>query len=222
MDGDRFDRIARAVGDMPSRRDALRALVAGAFAAAVGEAPAEAEAAKRCRGARRCGRRCCPKGKFCCDPERGACCAKGDGCCNPSPGTGTCCARPNRCAKPLFDDDADTVCCPEKRQWFTTTGRVRCCPAGTRSLGTGITSDDGPCCPEKKFCGDTCCADGQICADPATGRCCPEGSACATTCCPTRFCYACVGGTCQPTCGTCQYCDGNGGCKECGVGCCGG
>ena len=41
---------------------------------------------------------------------------------------------------------------PAHRQWFTTTGLVRCCPAGTRSLGTGITSDDGPCCPEEKYC----------------------------------------------------------------------
>jgi hypothetical protein len=52
--------------------------------------------------------------------------------------------------------------------------------------------------------------------------CSPGAPACGDTCCPpAQFCYACIGGTCQSTCGQCQFCN-QGVCEDCGVGCCGG
>ena len=116
-----------------------------------------------CRPAR-CGS-LLPRGKFCCNPEQGLCCSKKNAsCCNPEAGQGTCCAEPKQCAKPIGNDAAPYECCPKERQWTTNVGLVRCCPAGTRSLGTGISSDDGPCCPEEKYCserttGGKCCSD---------------------------------------------------------------
>jgi len=195
MDDDRFDRLARLFGGARSRRSALRAMagLAGALGLAVEEGEAGRRRKRVCPRARRCGTRCCPNGKFCCDDKRGVCCAKGDGCCNPGPGTGTCCADPNRCAKPIGDDDGATVCCPTQRQWFTSTLRVRCCPKGTRSLGMYLHPDHGPCCPAANFCGT---------ADSGGGDCCDEGYTCCggRMCCPTTNCFACSGDTCVYLC----------------------
>jgi hypothetical protein len=52
--------------------------------------------------------------------------------------------------------------------------------------------------------------------------CCDPGQiACRTGCCSPQFCQACIGDTCQWTCGPCQWCN-RGVCQDCGVGCCGG
>jgi hypothetical protein len=146
-----------------------------------------------------CGPASCSSGTFCCDDARGICCADGSECCNIGPGTGSCCSPPNRCGKPWGNDAAPWECCPPERQWFTNTGLVRCCPTGTRSLGTGITSDDGPCCPEEKYCsqsltGGACCPDlAPICTDRATERCCTEEGRCGDTCCAPPFSECCNG-----------------------------
>jgi hypothetical protein len=51
--------------------------------------------------------------------------------------------------------------------------------------------------------------------------CAPDQIACKTGCCSPQFCQACIGDTCQWTCGPCQWCN-RGVCEDCGVGCCGG
>ena len=167
----------------------------------------------------------CTNGRFCCDDEREICCARGASCCNIGPGTGFCCPSPNRCGRPWGNDDAPSECCPPERQWFTTVGLVRCCPEGTRSLGTGITSDDGPCCPEEKYCsqdltGGKCCPDvAPVCLDRATGSCCNEEAACGDSCCQGEF-GDCCGGECRYSeMGPWQDCGGF--CCWAGATCCG-
>jgi hypothetical protein len=222
MDSKQFDDLTKVLGGAPSRRGFVR-VFGGGLAAIAAHFALDDSAAKRKKKkpkkGPRCGAKRCKDGQFCCDDTRRVCCQKKGGeCCNPGPGSGSCCNRPNRCGLPIDDETALRECCPPERQWFTSVGLVRCCPAGTRAL-EGITSDDGACCPEEKYCGETCCADGQICAG---GQCCSEGAACGSTCCLTEWCMGCVGGTCQDTCGHCQFCNGAGSCIDCGVGCCGG
>ena len=145
-----------------------------------------------------CGEAICSGGSFCCDDERAICCASGSSCCNVGPGTGSCCPSPSRCAKPVGNDDAPFECCPPERQ-FTGFGVIRCCPGGTRSLGTEISSDDGPCCPEEKYCSDQltggkCCPDvAPICLNRATEQCCDEEHRCGDNCCSGSFSECCNG-----------------------------
>ena len=266
MDQDRFDDLARSLTTATPRRSAVRGLAGALLAGLFGwhgdqdaEAHNEREKCKkindkdkrqRCveqaeehkkkhkKKSERCGPATCSSGTFCCDDARGVCCASGSECCNLGPGTGSCCASPNRCGRPYGNDAAPNECCPPERQWFTATGLVRCCPAGTRSLGTGITADDGPCCPEEKFCGDTCCPNlAPICIDPATRRCCTAegrcGSNCCstqsgetccggTTCCSTGRCFDCNNGSCVYRCAENEFCNRNGVCDSCGQFGCGG
>ena len=224
MDDRRFDDLIRAVGGMPSRRDALRAFVAAGLAAVVaGETTEDSEAGTRrrraCRGARKCDGRCCPKRTFCCDPKRETCCADGDECCNPGHGTGSCCTRPSRCGKPYGDDGGDRVCCPPKRQFLTTTGLVRCCPPGTQAL-EGVTAEAGPCCPEERFCGDTCCNEGTYCADRETKTCCGESQEICDTTDKGKVC--CTKGSCCKLRDGKTYCCNRpqDGCPQCKVTCC--
>lgn len=189
MDSQQFDDLVKRFAEPASRRSSLRSMgaaaVGGVFAfagladAAVGK---KKKKKKKKKKGERCGARTCAKSQFCCDDTSQLCCTKGGECCNPGSGTGSCCDAPNRCGLPFGNDSAPRECCPPERQWFTSVGLVRCCPPGERAI-KGITSDDGACCPEAKFCGDTCCADGLVCSDPDTGRCCAEGTACGLICC---------------------------------------
>ena len=225
MDDKRFDALAKFVGEPTTRRWAFRSLTGGAFGAVLGLLGlTETEAGKKgkkkrggggggggndgkgkgkgkkpsCSGLRKCGKRCCGKRQFCCDDARKVCCPDNAECCNVGPGTGACCSPPNRCAKPIGNDAAPSECCPPERQ-FTGFGVIRCCPGGTRSLGTEISSDDGPCCPEEKYCstsqtGGKCCPDiAPVCLDRNTGQCCDEGNACGDTCCAPPFSQCCNG-----------------------------
>jgi hypothetical protein len=241
MDKAHFDELTRRLGGAISRRALARDLVA-AVVALRGAVDLEADASarvgarqkkKRCPASRQCEAGCCPRRRVCCDPTSLTCCAKGDECCNVGPGTGSCCRRPNRCGVPYGQDAAPQDCCPPERQWLTTTGIVRCCPEGTRSLGTGVSTNGGPCCPDAAYCGGACCAAGSVCVDPASQRCCaPEqvcgasccagGDCCNGECCPSaQSCWGCVGGACQYLCGGNQYCT-SGVCKDCGPYGCGG
>ena len=269
MDDGRFDALTRALSDAESRRGVLGQLIAVAGILGFASAPAAVQAKKRknknknkkhgkkkskgknkprqpddSRSGEQCGAALCTSGQFCCDDQRAICCAAGDSCCNIGPGTGSCCLAPNRCGRPWGNDNAPFACCPPERQWFTATGLVRCCPTGTRSLGTGITSDDGPCCPEEKYCsnaltGGTCCGDlAPVCLDRASGRCCTADDACGAACCasvntcadPSRsLCCpegstACGNGCCSAD--FCMHCVGDscewkcGECEWCNQGVC--
>jgi hypothetical protein len=235
MDDSRFDELTKGLG-AASRRSLVAAAGAAALAALFGrEGVDEAVARRKKRKGKGknkkkdrgvpepCGgETVCTAGSFCCDDQQELCCAPGSECCNPGAGTGSCCPSPNRCGRPWGNDNAPFECCPPERQWFTYTGIVRCCPEGTRSLGTGITSDDGPCCPEEKYCGQfECCGDlAPICVNQSTGRCCTEADKCGTDCC--GFNQPCCNGRC---CSFGQICDG-GACKcpsgvlQCGDTCC--
>ena len=228
MDADRFDSLTRSLTVPGSRRRVLALALSGALASLLTREDAEAhnerekcnkindtDKRQRCveqarkhkkkhkKKSERCGPATCSSGTFCCDDARGVCCATGSECCNVGPGTGSCCPSPGRCAQPIGNDAAPYQCCPPERQWFTSVGLVRCCPTGTRSLGTGITADDGPCCLEAKYCstsltGGTCCPDvAPVCVNPATGQCCTAARACGTSCCNAG--ETCVGGQCCPS-----------------------
>jgi hypothetical protein len=238
VDDKRFDEFAKLLAVPASRRATVRSVTGGALAAMLGLLGRAGTDAKKkkgtgkskkksCSGFRKCGNKCCDKGKFCCDDARKLCCPKNAECCNIGSGTGSCCSPPNRCGKPWGNDAAPSVCCPPERQWFTATGIVRCCPSGTRSLGRGISSDDGPCCPEEKYCstaqtGGKCCPDvAPICLNRSTGQCCDEANKCGTDCC--GFGSVCCNGKCCPF---GQICDGGTTCKcptgvmQCGDTCC--
>jgi hypothetical protein len=210
VDDRRFDEIAKLLAGSVSRRSTVRSASSalGAMFGLLGLTESEAGKKKgkrkgkgkkkRCSGSRKCGKACCGKGQFCCDDARKVCCADNAECCNLGSGTGSCCSPPNRCAKPIGNDAAPFECCPPERQ-FTGFGVIRCCPGGTRSLGTEISSDDGPCCPEGKYCstsqtGGKCCPDvAPICLNRGTGQCCNEDAACGTTCCSGEFGDCCNG-----------------------------
>jgi hypothetical protein len=167
-----------------------------------------------CPDSRECEDFCCPSGRFCCNPQDQIFCPDDAECCNVGDGTGSCCARPKKCAKPLDDETAPFECCSKERQWFTATGLVRCCREGTRSLGSAISSDDGPCCPEEKYCSDDptggkCCPDiAPVCVNKSKEQCCTEDQACGTKCC--GFNQPCCQGKCCPF---GQICDGGTTCK---------
>lgn len=208
MDGPNFDDLSRRVGASLSRRRAFWTLGGGLgsllplLPGALTEAGKKKKKRKKKKG-EKCGPVRCSLKQFCCDDLRGVCCTKKRAaCCNAAPGTGSCCSKPNDCGKPWGNTSAPDECCPPQRQWFTRTGEMLCCPEGTRSLGTGITSDDGPCCPEEKYCsteptGGKCCGDlAPVCLDKSTGRCCTEDAACGDTCCSGMF-GDCCGGQCR-------------------------
>ena len=231
MDALDFDDLTKRVGTSRSRRYALWA-IGGVLGGLLPAIPGESvDAGKKKKRKKKKGEKCgpvrCSLKQFCCDDLRGVCCTKqAAACCNAAPGTGICCAKPNDCGKPWGNDSAPDECCPPERQWFTRTGIIRCCPTGTRSLGTGITSDDGPCCPEEKYCstattGGKCCGDlAPICLDKTTGECCSEANRCGSDCC--GYGSVCCNGRCCPY---GQICDG-GVCKcpvgeeQCGTSCC--
>lgn len=231
MEGPDFDDLSRRVGTSLSRRRTLWTLggVLGGLLPALPDASVDArkKKGKKKKKGERCGPVRCSTKQFCCDDASGTCCSKkGASCCNVGPGTGTCCAGPNQCGRPIGNDAAPQECCPPERQWFTTTGLVRCCPPGKRSLGTGISSDDGPCCPEEKYCstsptGGRCCSDdAPICMDRSSGRCCSEADKCGTDCC--GYGETCCNGKC---CSFNQTCDGGvckcaPGVRQCGDTCC--
>jgi hypothetical protein len=195
MDSHRFDELTRALTNALSRRG-LMVGAGGALGGLLGQAnPFDAAAA--CKGLRKCGKHCCRKGQFCCDAKKKLCCSKKDECCNVDEPEAICCSRPRRCGKPFGNENAPWECCPPRRQWFTHTGRVRCCPDGTRSLGTDISSDDGPCCPEEKYCseeptGGKCCPDvAPVCIDRRSGQCCTDEARCGKNCCSGAFSDCC-------------------------------
>ena len=217
MDGERFDALTRALAAPGGSRRRLLGGLAAAAAVLLGGLRTEDAAAhdalgacrkiedrqrrRRCvrqakaHNARHCGAELCPTGTFCCDDQRQVCCPTGSECCSPGPGTGSCCAGDSRCGRPIGDDDGAHVCCPEERQWATSTGGVRCCPAGTRA-NEGVDSDNGQCCPEERWCGGVCCGDAApVCVDPGTQTCCTEAATCGTACCQPG--ESCVDGQCR-------------------------
>jgi hypothetical protein len=194
VDANRFDAITRSLSTALPRRTAVVGLAAGLLRLAAEASVVAGKGKKKPKKkGERCGKTTCPRGGLCCDPAKGRCCAKGESCCNPGEETGTCCSARNRCGKPWGDETAPQECCPPQRQFLTSRNLVRCCPEGTRAIQHFPVSV-GPCCPEERVCGDTCCAaDTPVCVDPEQGRCCTEQGACDTTCCSGLFGDCCEG-----------------------------
>ena len=113
MDAKRFDRLARDVNHVGTRRVALRLLGGGALAGASALLGGEAAAA-RCQAPRKCGRnRCCPKGQICGDKATKTCVT----------GKGTCSAGDNRCLDPENTCNGNDLCgCRPRKE----DGKTRC------------------------------------------------------------------------------------------------
>ncbi|MEA2586753.1 MAG: hypothetical protein QOF33_4838 [Thermomicrobiales bacterium] len=179
MDGQRFDRWARAFAAASSRRGLIKGLagtLAAGFFAAGGE---DVEAARTCQ---RCRRGVCtfmPAGTRC-----GVCgTCDGNGGCNVDSGfdCGPCkeCSQAShRCEnKPADAPCGDCATCQRGRCRKTCRARERCCPPNTCAAA-------GVCCPDEERCGEECC-------ERATERCTADG------CCPTaRVCGTGSGAHC--------------------------
>jgi len=129
MDIKRFDRLARDVNQVGTRRGALRLLGGGALAGAAALLGSE-PAAARCKTPRRCGRHnCCPKGQICGDKATKTCVT----------GQGTCAAGDNRCADETKTCNGNDLCgcLPGKED-----GKTRC--VSLISLG-GCCGSDAHC-----------------------------------------------------------------------------
>ncbi|CAN5890624.1 hypothetical protein BH24CHL4_BH24CHL4_04460 [soil metagenome] len=196
MDGQRFDRLTRALASGGSRRDALKALLGltGAAAAAI--------VAARTAGARTTDSRIriptpappvsCATGA---PPCSGACCLEGQPCCN-----GACCE--GSCT--------NGACCPS--------GSVECaggcCETGAVCCGTICCQDAGHCSPRgthccspaTEVCGEDCCGPDQTCCD---GECCDGFCYGEELCCPTGRIFCEATGVC---CEAGQQCCGAAGC----------
>jgi hypothetical protein len=189
MDGERFDALARRVGEPTTRRAAVRSLSGGAFGVVLGLlGRAESEAGKK-KGKKNKGKkkkRDCPENAVDC----GGSCA----------GLGQCCPGEKRCGGGCI---AGTSCCPYTE---------RQCPNGS------CVPIVGGCCAEAE-CGDCgTCLGGRcievpgICDSDNCEVCntfswtcqqmCTGGgfTCCGGQCCATDDCYDCDTGT-----GTCTY-----------------
>jgi hypothetical protein len=109
MDAEKFDAVARRLVSGLTRREALRGLVAGAVAAAIGGTALEAAAAAkkdrcrkvtktcsnqdRCCGKLTCGRSVLREGRFCCRKGE-ASCNDSKECCKPALCTDNLCQVP--------------------------------------------------------------------------------------------------------------------------------
>jgi hypothetical protein len=177
MDGSRFDRLTKTLGQGASRRTVLKGFVGIGGAATVAElAFDDAEAARRpaptpkpdtCPGNQQSmnGVCACTDGLTACGPD----------CC--TPGQSVCC---------------DNACC-----FGTCYGEELCCPTGYELCEVAgccdgrCTNGGQTCCSFEGVCGEDCC-------DLATERCCAGdgGAVCIASgsCCDD---LDCTGGTCQ-------------------------
>lgn len=174
---DRLDSFARRAAQPMTRARALK-LAGGAFVAASlpGLAsPPPVVGSRRLRG--RASQSCpaCPQGEELCSIPRGVGCIR--------------------------------VCCPSGWVCCKSEDEVQCCYPGQTC---GVEQPPGSTRPNivckgcrtgQEACGDDCCGEGSVCADPATGRCCgsreracqgEDGVAC---CAPRRAC--CRGKCCE-------------------------
>jgi len=149
MDTEQFDRLAREVNQVGTRRGALRLLSGGTLAGALALVGGE-PAAARCRGPRKCGRHnCCRKGEICGDKTTKTCVT----------GKGTCSAGDDYCADrtKTCNDNALCGCLPTKEG-----GNTRC--VSVIALG-GCCSTDANCAENRPD------VPGAVCIAPSSGGC---------------------------------------------------
>jgi len=129
MDTKQFDRLARDVNQVGTRRGALRLLGGGVLAGALALFGSEAADA-RCHGPRKCGRHhCCPKGEICGDKATKTCVA----------GQGTCSAGDSFCLDSENTCNGNDLCgCLQRKE----DGKTRC--VSLLSLG-GCCGTDADC-----------------------------------------------------------------------------
>lgn len=162
MDGIRFDRLVTSTSTA-SRRRLLGGIATLALAGWGGEEVASAK--KRCRGVRKCGKKCCPQGQVCSDPTTGACVTPTAT--NPDPicaGINSCCST-RKCGKGCLCQT-------------TIEGGGFCTKLGSPGCGADCTSSDQ--CPDGvcisyaqgSTCnGNTCCAARPAVCVPNSSRC---------------------------------------------------
>jgi hypothetical protein len=214
MDGQRFDRWARALAAASSRRGLIKGLAGTLVAGLIAADAEEAEAAARCRGCGPCQR--CRNGT--CVPRRdGTLCGQCGKC-----AAGVCVANPARCGKCRVCNESTFACNAQDCGDCGVCVNDVCKPkSGREGQDCGGSSckvcDNGQCVakPQNAECPGGLCCDG-VCR--AGAACCDDGG------CPE--CGKCVNFACDrtakngQTCGTtpsCHICD-NGECVALGDG----
>lgn len=202
MDDDRFDAIARTLGEGSSRRAALRLLAGGALGTALGwfgredvgaqddaeDDPEVTDAKKRkrrgnkkrCPAGRKCGQKCCKPGLIC----------RGGKCQNPPPpvvtvqppppppnlALGAPCTSSGQCSQ----SGGPAICAPNP---YVDDGPLNCCREG-----------GGACINDRQCCGINFCDDNQV--TPGLTCCGFNNDPCTNDlgCCGTLTCQS---GSCQ-------------------------
>jgi len=227
MDGERFDRFARALSTGLTRRGAVAAVGAAIGSLLVGRGAAPAGASPmivRCGGITGLG---CPPGYTCvddpydtCDPWFGG--ADCGGICQPEADYNPCaailCAEGTTCCP-----NCGGVCVPEG----TPCSEDLCWgePCGSAYCGAGeyccnpscsICAPLGGGCTEQfcggEPCGNTFCGAGEYCCNESCSICAPIGGACTAQICGGEPCGSVVCGAgeycCNASCGICTPPDG--------------
>jgi hypothetical protein len=207
MEGNRFDRLARAIADGgASRRQLLRLLVAATVGIGLGDRrPALAQSCNLapngfiCNNPATPGGTCCPGDTFCCQLDSGneICCGGSRRpFCDP---TFTC-----RDTCPIGHATCGTYCCrPNERCDASTTTCVPCstgqspCPSGECVDFETDPANCGGCGFDCREIGMTICENGQCRKE------CTETLDCNV---PTPTCQACVDGECRSVCGATDMC----------------
>ena len=219
-----FDQLARRMARPTSRRGALKALGAGAAAAAAATflKPFRGDAAGCPAGTAACGAGCCPPGGVCTNHIAGCCCPSGSTPCGPN-----CCASGVACI-----NSARGFCgCPAGKTQCNISGTLYCCPAGTACSNTCPTASSfTPRTCTSSTCGSpgaSCSGGGDCCSGFCDGNTCAcvFGANCATNadCCSTQVCHGgtCVQGPCHHPGEPCQvggdccssFCNGSNVCQ---------
>jgi hypothetical protein len=155
VDDGTFDRVARMVDRLTSRRTTLGNLAGAGLGAALsglglglGLETVAGKKKKPCKKPnRKCGKKCCKAGQGC---TRGKCvsCPAGSVFCEGIPGVAERGCTEGECC---FGPCSGKTCCPRNQ---------RCAPAPTTFC---------ECTDEE--CGDSCCAPGQVCSGSVCGAC---------------------------------------------------
>jgi hypothetical protein len=202
MDGERFDRMAKALVVPCPRRGVVHGLMGAVVALIPGMAAARRTRAQRasCASGVTCRGRCCASGTVCAKGKNGGCICPTTGepsCIGVETPDGVCCPEGTTCYPEV---QVGGACCTDRRVCTSTVdagnGTTRqlthCCQAGHACTNCGLNElgyDTIVCCPE----GETCCDTPD---SAGLSGCCPTERLCGGGCCP--------GKCCGPDCGQCK------------------
>ena len=190
MDGQRFDRLTRALASGASRRSMLKGLLGMGGTVAVGSVTNSGADARRSSGSGSTPRPSCPGQTLC--PDSSRCCdtCNGfqNGCC--PVGTEPCTTNVTGCCAICDGFSCGRECCSSEAQ---------CCD-GECCVDGSVCIAEERCCPLDLMCGDVCCnGDGQRCCG---GVCIDAGQCCGDDECSDNP-GTCQTGFCDHTSNTC-------------------